>query len=115
MSDNDREKVIKYMRLEILEDENNDSKDSVFDLRIDDSISIALNALYPYDITIEELPSGIRMRNWISRCATELYNSPKFKGYQSYSENGLSVTFLSSLVSPSLMSELIPPKAGVPK
>ncbi len=115
MSDNDIQQVIEYMRLKILNNINDDSNDKIFVLRINDAISIALNALFPYDITIEELPKGIRIRNWISRCAIELYNSPKFSGYQSYSEPGLSVTFLSSLISPGLMNELKPPKAGVPK
>lgn len=115
MSEKDYEYITRYMRLEILNNIEDDSKDVLFELRLDDAETIALNALFPYDITKEELPSGKRMRNWLARCAIELYNSPKIKGYQSYSENGLSVSFLTSLITPSLMSELTPPKAGVPK
>ena len=34
---------------------------------------------------------------------------------QSYSENGLSVTYLTGLISSDLLRELMPPKAGIPK
>ena len=56
-----------------------------------------------------------RLANWQVRCAVELHKAMERIGVQSYAENGLSVTFLTSLLSPSLINELTPPKAGVPK
>lgn len=109
-----QEEQLKKMRLEILGDVTNQSKDDVFKLRLDDAEIVALNTLYPFDGKKQKLPVTRRLKNWQVRCAIELYKAMEHVGVQSYSENSLSVSYLTSLVSSSLMGELIP-KAGVPK
>ena len=111
-----QEQQIQKMRLEILGDLTDDTKDEVFEMKLDDAEVVALGALYPYDLTKTELDkTNKRLANWQTRCAIELYKAMERIGVQSYAENGLSVTFLTSLVSSSLINELTPPKAGVPK
>lgn len=111
-----QEEQLKKMRLEILGDVTNDTKDEVFKLKLDDAEIVALNTLYPYDFEQKELDkTNKRLSNWQTRCATELYNATSRMGMSSYSENGMSATFLSTLVSADLKNELRPPKAGVPK
>lgn len=105
---------LEKMRLEILGDKTSDTKDNVFKSKLDDAEIVALNALYPYNDTIQELPQNKRLKNWQVRCAIELYKKMGTTNIQSYSENGLSVTFLTGLISKELMNELVP-KAGVPR
>lgn len=104
------------MRLEILGDVANHSKDRIFMLKLDDAEIVALNTLYPYDLTKTTInaKNNKRLANWQTRCAIELYKAMERVGYQSYSENGLSVQFLTSLLSSDLLGELVP-KAGIPK
>ena len=104
------------MRLEILGDVANHSKDRIFMLKLDDAEIVALNTLYPYDSTKTTIDAenNKRLANWQTRCAIELYKAMERVGYQSYSENGLSVQFLTSLLSSDLLGELVP-KAGIPK
>lgn len=111
-----QEEQLKKMRLEILGDVTNQSKDDVFKLKLDDAEVVALNTLYPYDLTKTTIDAknNKRLANWQTRCATELYKAMERIGYQSYSENGLSVQFLTSLLSSDLLGELVP-KAGIPK
>lgn len=106
------ENIIK-MRIEILNDASDDSCDEVFEQKLNDAKGIALYVLYPYDDT-KELPDTWRMNNWIVRCAIELYNKMSTLNVQSYSENGLSVSYLTGSISKILLDELIP-KAGVPR
>ena len=110
MSQNEQ---LKKMRLEILGDVTNESKDDVFKLKLDDAEIVALNTLFPYDFSKTSIESekNKRLANWQTRCAIELYKAMERMGYQSYSENGLSVQFLTSLLSNDLLGELIP-KAG---
>lgn len=108
------QRQILKMRLEILGDKNNDSKDDIFKSRLEDAESIALDIIYPYDNTKEALPYSRRLRLWQVRCAIELYKAMEHFGVQSYAENGLSISYLSSLVSTDLKNELVP-KAGVPR
>lgn len=105
------------MRLEILGDVANRSKDRIFMLKLDDAEIVALNTLYPYDLTKTTIDAenNKRLANWQTRCAIELYNKMDSTNVQSYSENGLSVTYLTSLISSDLLRELMPPKAGIPK
>lgn len=107
------EKITK-MRLSILGNSDDSSLDDIFELKLDDAKSIALYTLYPFDDTKDELPDTWRMKMWLVRCAIELYNKKDSANVQSYSENGISVSYLSGLISKSLLDELIP-KAGVPK
>ena len=109
-----QDEQIEGMRLIILGDSTDNSKDSLFELMLDNAEVLALNTLFPYDKTKEELPNTFRLRNWQMRCAIELYNKIGSTNVQSYMENGLSVTFMTGLVSSSLMRELIP-SAGVPR
>lgn len=107
---------LKKMRLEILGDVANQSKDEEFKSKLDDAEIVALNTLYPYDLTKTtiDFQNNKRLANWQTRCAIELYKAMERVGYQSYSENGLSVQFLTSLLSSDLLGELVP-KAGIPK
>lgn len=105
---------LKKMRLELLGNSNDTTKDEIFLDKLNDAKVLALNTLYPYNDEIDTLPNNVRLRNWQVRCAIELYNAMERVGVQTYSENGLSVSFLSSLISSSLMNEIIP-KAGVPR
>lgn len=108
----DSEKLIK-MRISINGSSDDDSLDDMFHEKLDDAKSIALYTLYPFDDEAE-LPKTWRMDMWLVRCAIELYNKKDSANVQSYSENGISVSYLSGLISKSLLDELIP-KAGVPK
>ena len=106
------EDIIK-MRIEILGDATDSSCDTVFTQKLADARGIALYVLYPFDDT-KELPDTWRMNNWIVRCAIELYNKMSTLNVQSYSENGLSVSYLTGSISKILLDELVP-KAGVPR
>lgn len=99
------------MRLKILGNSEDSSKDTIFNIYLDDAKHIALNRIYPFDREKETLPA--RYTNWQTRCAVELYNRLGDEGVISYSENGLSYTYENDLVSKELLSELIP-KVGVP-
>lgn len=109
-----RDEQIKVMRLEILGDISDNSNDELFKIMLDNAETVALNTLYPYNNEIQNLPQDRRLKNWQTRCAIELYNRLGTTNVQSYTENGLTVSFLSGLISNNLMRELIP-KAGVIK
>lgn len=83
---------------------------------LEDSKYIALSLKYPFDDTKEELPNLSKYKNWQIRCALELYNLLKHGGndFVSYSENGVSWTRDSSVISKQLKSEIMP-KVGIPK
>lgn len=106
------EKIIK-MRIMILGNSDDSSLDDIFNIKLDEARSVALDTLYPFD-TSAELPDTWRMNMWLVRCAVELYNRRDSDNVQSYSENGISVSYWSGKISKSLLDELIP-KAGVPK
>jgi len=109
------QRQIEKMRLEILSDITDKTMDEVFKSKLEDAETIALDALYPYDNTISRLPNDRRLRNWQVRCAIELYKKSGTTNVQSYSENGLTVTYMTGLLSKELLNELSPPKAGVIK
>lgn len=111
-----QEEQLKKMRLEILGDVTDNTEDEVFKLKLDDAEIVALNTLYPYDLikTTIDTENNKRLANWQTRCAIELYNKMENTNVQSYSENGLSVTYLTGLISSELLNELVP-KAGIPK
>ena len=106
------EKVIK-MRIAILGSSSDSSSDDIFEFKLDEAKSIALDILYPFDKEAE-LPDTWRMNMWLVRCAIELYNKIGSENVQSYTENGFNVSYLSGLISKTLLNELIP-KAGVPR
>jgi len=101
------------IRLQILGDTDNTSKDDIFKIMLKRAKYIALGTLYPYDFEITELPQRIQ-EDWQVRCAIELYEKMDATNVQSYSENGLSITYFTGLLSSNLIHELTP-KAGVPK
>lgn len=113
----DQIEQLKKMRLEILGDETNKSKDDIFKMKLDDAEIVALNALFPYDLSKDTIDAenNKRLANWQTRCAIELYRKIGTTNVQSYSENGLSVTYLTGLISKELLNELTPPKAGAIK
>jgi len=80
---------------------------------LEDSKSIALETLYPYEDTTEmDLPS--KYNNWQIRCCVELYNLADKAGLSSYTENGISWSKYSDGLSNFLMNKLTS-KVGVPK
>lgn len=98
---------IKEMRLTILKDISDQSKDETFELMLNRAKSMAFNILYPFQ---ETLPTTLpnRYTDWQTRCATELYNNRNTEGFTSYSENQLNWTKKTDGVSNSLLSELTP-------
>ncbi len=109
-----QEEQLIQMRITVLNDEDDDSKDAVFTVMLNNAKAIALNTLYPFDKTITDIDeTNFRLKNWQVRCAIELYNAIGKNGLQSYTENGLSVTYFQNLISPVLYRELVP-KAGAP-
>lgn len=111
-----QEEQFEKMRLEILGNSADRSKDDIFKSKLDDAEIVALNTLYPYDLTKTSLnvDKNKRLANWQVRCAISLFRKMESIGVQNYSENGVSVTYLTSLIPSDLLGELIP-KAGVPK
>ena len=107
------EEMLIKMRISILGNSDDTDLDDMFLEKLDDARSIALYTMYPFDFDAE-LPNNWRMKSWLVRCAIELYNKKDSENVQSYSENGISVSYLSGLISKTLLDELIP-KAGVPK
>lgn len=108
------QKQIEKMRLEILGDKTDNSKDEMFKSKLEDAESIALDTLYPYDKSKTQLSYNRRLKLWQVRCAIELYKAMERVGVQSYAENGLSISYLTSLISSDLLNELVP-NAGVPR
>lgn len=89
------------------------SYDDIFTVLLKRAKYIALGILYPFDLEIEELPTRIS-EDWQVRCACELFEKLDSSNVQSYSENGLSITYFTGLLSSELINELTP-KAGVPR
>ena len=80
---------------------------------LEDSKSIALETLYPYeDISTMDLPT--KYNNWQIRCCLELYQLADKSGLTNYAENGITWAKLSDGLSNFLMNKLIS-KVGVPK
>lgn len=102
------------MRLEILKDINNTSKDCIFKQKLEDAKYEYLRLVYPFNPDIDDLPNN-RAKNWQTKCAIELYNLSGEENRLSYSENGLSETKAKAGISQDLLNELPPPKAGVPQ
>lgn len=96
-----------------LESISDDSKDDIFKLMLKRAKYIALGTLYPFDLEKEELPKRIQ-KDWQVRCACELFEKIDSANVRSYSENNLSITYFTGLLSNDLMNELTP-KVGVPK
>lgn len=106
------EAMILRMRIEILGDATDTSKDTIFTDYLNDAKNIFLNRVYPFNSTIDTIPK--RYQTWQISCAKELYNSIGEEGYSAYSENNLSYSKDTDGISKELISQLPPPKAGVP-
>ena len=102
------------MRLEILGNADDNSKDNIFKSKLQDAKYEYLRLVYPYNPEIEELPND-RAKHWQTRCAIELYNNIGNENVTSYSENGLSESYEKAGLSKDLLNELPPAKAGVPQ
>lgn len=102
------------MRLEILEDAEDDSCDTIFNTKLEDAKYEYLRLVYPYNPEITELPND-RAKNWQTKCAIELYRMMGEEGVIQYSENGLTIIKAKSGLSKDLLNELPPSKAGVPR
>lgn len=96
-----------------LESVSDGSKDDLMKLMLKWAKYIALGTLYPFDLEKTELPKRIK-ENWQARCAIELLGKIDSTNVKVYSENNLSITYFTELLSDGLMKE-ITPKAGVPK
>ena len=93
-------------------DDDNEYNDMIEAL-LEDSKNIALSNIYPFeDWSSLDLP--VKYNNWQIRAAIELYNLADKAGIKSYSENGLSWSKSSDLLSVGLMEEIMP-KVGVIK
>ena len=110
MTDNEQ---LELLRLLIFKDSTDSSQDELLCALLKCAYAIQLNALFPYDDNATVSNANFRLRNWQVRCAKELYDSSDRSGIQSYSENGLNVSYFANIVSQSLMMELTP-KAGCP-
>lgn len=102
------------MRLEILEDSEDNRYDDIFKMKLEDAKYEYLRLVYPYNPEITELPND-RAKNWQTKCAIELYRIMGEEGVIQYSENGLTIIKSKSGLSKDLLNELPPSKAGVPK
>ena len=93
--------------------QNSVDYENMIDALLEDSKNIALSNRYPFQDWSElELPK--KYYNWQIRAAIELYNLADKAGIKSYSENGLSWSKATDLLSEGLMEE-ITPKVGVLK
>lgn len=104
---------LEMLRILVLKDSVDISQDELFITYLKCARAIQLNALFPFDDNATVSEDNFRLRNWQVRCAKELYESSDRSGIQSYSENGLNVSYFANIVSQSLMMELTP-KAGCP-
>lgn len=106
---------ITRMRVEILNDADDDSKDDIFKYRLDDAKVVYLTIVYPFEHDRTELPNEIAQQ-WQVRCAIELYNNTlnEFYNASKYMENGVSISFAKAGISQDLLNQLPPPHAKVP-
>ena len=104
---------LELLRLLIFKDSEHNEEDDLLNALLQCARAIQLNALFLffYSATVDE--DNFRLRNWQVRCAKDLYESSDRSGVQSYSENGLNVSYFANIISQSLLMELTP-KAGCP-
>ncbi len=109
------EEQLKEMRIEILEDSSDTSKDEVFKIKLKRAKFRYLRLVYPYRYrTMTELPDE-QAQDWQTQCAIELYKLGGDENLLSYSENGLSETYAKAGLSQGLLDQLPPAEAGVIK
>ena len=99
--------------MELVGIDNDNDYENMIDALLEDSKNIALSNIYPFeDWSDFDLPK--KYYNWQIRAAIELYNLADKAGFKSYSENGLSWSKSTDLLSLGLMEEIMP-KVGVIK
>lgn len=99
--------------MELVGIDNDNDYENMIDALLEDSKNIALSNIYPFeDWSDFDLPK--KYYNWQIRAAIELYNLADKAGIKSYSENGLSWSKSTDLLSLGLMEEIMP-KVGVIK
>lgn len=108
------EEQLKEMRIEILENSSDVSKDEAFKVKLKRAKQRYLRLVYPFNRTINEL-SDERAQDWQTKCAIELYYLSGDENLTSYSENGLSESYARAGLSQDLLNELPPPFGGVPE
>ncbi len=108
-----KEKLMLRIPLEVTGLDNDVDYDLMIDELLEDSKNIALSNIYPFeDWSAYDLPK--KYENWQIRAAIELYNLADKAGIKNYSENGLSWSKSTDLLSIGLMEEIMP-KVGVLK
>ena len=109
------EDQLKDMRLIILDDIEDESKDDYFKYYLKVAKNTYLVRVYPFDyMNMTELPDNIAAE-WQTRCAIQLYDnhSNGLDNAIMYSENGLQIQFAKGGISKDLLAELPPPKGKV--
>lgn len=99
--------------IEITGLEDNNDYENMINSLLEDSKNIALSNIYPFK-NWSNLDLPVKYYNWQIRAAIELYNLADKAGIKSYSENGLSWSKSTDLLSQGLMEE-ITPRVGVLK
>ena len=97
---------LEQMRLLILGNKTDTSKDDIFNIMLSRANFILLNLLYPYHEYRTGLEAPSNYSDWIVRCAIELYGNLGEEGFISYSENQLSWSKEKSGISKDLMLEI---------
>ena len=109
------EEQLKEMRIEILNNVEDTSKDEVFKIKLKRAKFRYLRLVYPFRYrTMTELPDD-SARDWQTKCAIELYGLNGDENLKSYTENGLKEEYARAGLSQDLINELPPPEAGVIK
>lgn len=99
---------IEEMRLLILNDKTDSSKDDTFNVMINRATETCLNLLYPYHEDRTGLTVPTMYNNWLTRCAIEMYQNLGLDGLLSYSENELSWAKDKGGISKDLINEVVP-------
>lgn len=93
-----------------------ESQDALLNLLLELARDLALRTLYPFRDDLSELVLLGKYNFWVVQAAKEMYQNMGSENVQSYSENGLSITYreLTSGISKDLLGQLIP-KVGLPR
>ena len=95
--------------LKVLLGITDNSKDDLLSLLLETSKDLALRTMYPFKQDTSDLVLPLKYEYWAVLAAKEMYQNIGNEAVQSYSENGLSITYrdLSSGVSNSLLNQLV--------
>jgi hypothetical protein len=86
------------------------SKDTLLTLLLNIAADKALRVLFPFEENVDELVLPNKYNYWVVQAAQQMYQSLGSEQIQSYSENGLSISYrdIQSGISGGLLNELIP-------